>query len=375
MGKHHEEHIALCLTGDVMTGRGIDQILPHPCPPGIHEPAMDSALGYVRLAEEASGPLPRAVDPAYIWGDALAALDRLEPDLRIINLETAVTTSQDWEPKGINYRMHPANLPCLQAAGIDCCVLANNHVLDWGEAGLVETLASLRDAGLDTAGAGLDAAQARTPAILPLSKGGRVLVFAWGTESSGVPRRWAAAPGRPGVNFLPDLSDDTLEGIAGQIALFRRPHDLVIASLHWGPNWGYRIPEEHRRFARGLIDQAGVDLVHGHSSHHPLGLELYRDRLILYGCGDLLNDYEGIGGYESYRGELSLAYLPSLERSSGRLMALCMLPLRIRRFQLQRASDEDARWLCGVLEHESRVSGHAFILTADKRLELRRQEK
>ncbi|MFZ5466458.1 MAG: CapA family protein [Pseudomonadota bacterium] len=372
MGKHHEKHITLCLTGDVMTGRGIDQILPHPCPPGIHEPAMDSALGYVRLAEEASGPLPRAVDPAYIWGDALAVLDRLKPDLRIINLETAVTTSQDWEPKGINYRMHPANLPCLQAAGIDCCVLANNHVLDWGQAGLVETLASLRDAGLDTAGAGLDAAQALTPAILPLSKGGRVLVFAWGAENSGVPRRWAAASGRPGVNFLPDLSDATLEGIAGQISSFRRPGDLVIASLHWGPNWGYLIPEEHRRFARGLIDRAGVGLVHGHSSHHPLGLELYRDRLILYGCGDLLNDYEGIGGYESYRGELSLFYLPVLERSSGRLIAMGMVPMRVKRFRLQRASEEESGWLCRVLERESRVPGHTFMLAETGHLQLRR---
>lgn len=372
MGEHQGHLVTLCLTGDVMTGRGIDQILPHPCPPRIHEPAMDSALGYVRLAEEASGPIPRKVDPTYLWGDALAALERLRPDLRIINLETAVTTSQDWEPKGINYRMHPANLPCLQAAKIDCCVLANNHVLDWGEAGLIETLASLRDAGLETAGAGRDTAQAASPAILPLPKGGRVLVFAWGAESSGIPRRWAAAPDRPGVNLLPDLSKATLAGMAEQIASFRRPGDLVIASLHWGPNWGYRIPEEHRRFARGLIDQAGVDLVHGHSSHHPIGLELYRERLILYGCGDLLNDYEGIGGYTSYRGELSLLYLPVLERSSGRLLAMSMLPMRIKRFRLQHASEEEAGWLCRVLERESKIPGHAFMLTETGQLQLRR---
>jgi poly-gamma-glutamate capsule biosynthesis protein CapA/YwtB (metallophosphatase superfamily) len=63
----------------------------------------------------------------------------------------------------------------------------------------------------------------------------------------------------------------------------------VVASVHWGPNWGYQIAESQRRFARGLID-AGVDLVHGHSSHHPIGMELYRDPLICYGCGDFVND-------------------------------------------------------------------------------------
>lgn len=372
MGENQGGSVTLCLTGDVMTGRGIDQILPHPCPPEIHEPAMDSALGYVRLAEQVSGPLPRAVEPAYIWGDALAELDRLRPDLRIINLETAVTTAQDWEPKGINYRMNPSNLPCLQAAGIDCCVLANNHVLDWGEDGLIETLACLHEAGFETAGAGLDADQAAAPAILPLPRGGRVLIFAWGMESSGVPRRWAAGPGRPGVNHLPDLSDETLQRIAHQIGTYRRPGDTVIASLHWGPNWGYRIPSEFRRFAHGLIDHAGVALVHGHSSHHPIGMETYEGRLILYGCGDLLNDYEGIGGYEEYRGDLSLLYLATLERSTGRLEALRLLPMRIRRFRLQRASAEEARWLCDMLVRESRLPDARFTVTTDGQLELRR---
>ncbi len=177
---------------------------------------------------------------------------------------------------------------------------------------------------------------------------------------------------RPGGNVLPDLSTATLEGITRQISSFRRRGDLVIASLHWGPNWGYRIPEEHRRFARGLIDQAGVDLVHGHSSHHPLGLELYRDRLILYGCGDLINDYEGIGGYESYRGELSLFYLPVLERSSGRLIAMSMVPMRIKRFRLQQASEEESGWLCGVLERESKTPGHTFMLAGSGQLQLRK---
>lgn len=125
--------ITIFLTGDVMVGRGIDQILPHPGDPAIHESYMKSALGYVELAERTSGPIPRPADWAYIWGNALGELRRMAPDLRVINLETSITRSDEyWRNKGINYRMNPKNMAVLTTAGIDYCSLANNHVLDWG---------------------------------------------------------------------------------------------------------------------------------------------------------------------------------------------------------------------------------------------------
>ncbi|MDZ7801071.1 MAG: CapA family protein [Trueperaceae bacterium] len=84
-----------------------------------------------------------------VWGDVLHELQRVRPDARIVNLETAVTTSDDWDrQKGIHYRMHPGNVALLRAAGIDVAVLGNNHVLDWGAGGLRETLTVLRDAGV-----------------------------------------------------------------------------------------------------------------------------------------------------------------------------------------------------------------------------------
>ena len=274
--------MTLFLCGDVMTGRGIDQVLPHPGNPVLHEGYATSALDYVALAERANGPIPRPAEFAYVWGDALAEWARNAPDLRIVNLETAVTTRDDWQRgKGIHYRMHPANVPCLTAAGIDCCVLANNHVLDWGDAGLAETLDTLRRAGLQRAGAGRDRAEAAAPAVLPVAGKGRVLVFAYGAQSSGIPPVWAAAAGLPGVNLLPDLSPATLQQIAAQVQAIKQPADVVVASIHWGSNWGYAVPAAHQRFAHGLIDRCGVDVVHGHSSHHPLGIELYRGRPIL----------------------------------------------------------------------------------------------
>ncbi len=350
--------MTLFLCGDVMTGRGIDQVLPHPGDPVLHEGYATSALDYVALAERVNGPIPRPAEFAYVWGDALAEWARIAPDLRIVNLETAVTTREDWQRgKGIHYRMHPANVPCLTAAGIDCCVLANNHVLDWGHAGLAETLEALRRSGLQTAGAGRDGAEAAVPAVLTVAGKGRVLVFSLGAQSSGIPPDWAAAAGLPGVNLLPDFSPATLRQIAAQVKAIKRPADVVVVSLHWGANWGYAVPAAHQRFAHGLIDQCGVDVVHGHSSHHPLGIEVYRGRPILYGCGDFLNDYEGIAGYEAYRGDLGLMYFLTVDAASGTLLRLRMIPMQTRRFRLHRASAKDTRWLREVLDREGRHLG------------------
>lgn len=361
--------ITLFLCGDVMTGRGIDQILPHPSRPQLHEPYMRSATGYVRLAEAVNGPIPRPADFAYPWGEALDELRQMAPDLRIVNLETAVTTSEDaWPGKGIHYRMHPRNLPCLTVAGLDCCVLANNHVLDWGYAGLAETLSSLHAVGINTAGAGRDADEAAAPAILTVPGKGRVLVFAWGLEDSGVPPGWAAGPGRPGINLLPELSSRSLSLAVGQIRAAQRPGDLVIASLHWGGNWGYTVSRAQRDFAHGLIDSAGVDVVHGHSSHHVKGMEVYRDRPILYGCGDFLNDYEGIAGYEEFRGELALMYFPSME--DGRLVRFTLTPTQTRCLQIRRAPEVGLRWLMATLNRESNRFGTRVTRLDAERLQV-----
>ena len=335
-----------------MTGRGIDQIMAHPCDPRLHEPYVQSALDYVRLAEQANGPIPGPVAPSYIWGDALEAGRRAAPDVRVGNFETSVTRSDAWLPKGINYRMSPQNAECLRAAGFDCCTLANNHVLDWGPDGLVDTLETLKRLGIRTAGAGRDQTEAAAPAILDVQGKGRVLVFAYACADSGVPHGWAAAAGRPGVNLI-GLSSADADAAAAWIGRHRRPGDVVVVSIHWGANWGYAVSDARRRFAQALIDRAGASIVHGHSSHHPLGTEVHRSRLILYGCGDFINDYEGIGGNTQFRPDLSLMYFPAVDPETGELVGLEMTPLRIRRLRLNAASRADAAWLATTLDRES----------------------
>lgn len=366
-----DEHvITLFLCGDVMTGRGIDQILPHPSHPRIHEPSVHSALDYVALAEDVNGPIARPVSADYIWGEALDELEQRAPDARIINLETAVTTHSHYEPKGINYRMHPKNMDCLTVAKIDCCVLANNHVLDWGCPGLLETLSTLRAVHLKHAGAGRNRHEAEAPAVIDVAGGGRVLIFAFGDGDCGIPPDWAATDDKPGVAYLRALSEATVERVSELVTRVKRPGDIVVMSLHWGGNWGYAVAPVQRRFARALIDKAGVDLVHGHSSHHPKAIEVYKGKLILYGCGDLLNDYEGIGGYEAFRGELGLMYFVRVDAKTGKLLQLKMTPMRIQHFKLNKCGQRDARWLAAVLNREGAEFGTGITFDDDHNLAL-----
>ncbi|MFJ8015780.1 CapA family protein [Streptomyces sp. NPDC096339] len=357
--------ITLCLAGDVMLGRGVDQILPHPGDPALAEAYVHDARSYVELAEASNGPIPRPVAFSWPWGDALPTIDRAAPDAVVLNLETSVTLSDDFAPgKGVHYRMHPANLPCLAAARPDVCVLANNHVLDFGRRGLAETLDVLAGAGFAVAGAGADAEAARRAAAVPLRGGGRVLVRSFGMPSSGIPPGWAASADRSGVDYVAEASEEAAASVAARIRREKRPGDVVVASVHWGSNWGYAVPRDQVRFAHALVD-GGADVVHGHSSHHPRPLELYRGRLIAYGCGDLINDYEGITGHEQYRDDLRLLYFPSIDPDGGALRALRIAPFRARRMRLREPPPEDFRWLRDLLGRISRGFAGPLALDTD----------
>jgi poly-gamma-glutamate capsule biosynthesis protein CapA/YwtB (metallophosphatase superfamily) len=147
---------------------------------------------------------------------------------------------------------------------------------------------------------------------------------------------------------------------------------LTFVSVHWGSNWGDEIAQAQVRFAHALID-GGVDVVHGHSSHHPRPIEVYRDRLVLYGCGDLINDYEGIAGHERYRSGLRLLYLATVARDTGELVALRMVPMHARRLRLDRASRADTDWLTRRMDRISRPFGVGIVPGPGGVLDLRRR--
>jgi len=337
--------IRVLLGGDVMTGRAIDQLFPTHARDDFGKPDHVPAARYLSWSVALHGAEMLPMRHDYIWGAALGMLDAVQPDFRLANLETAITTSDAWEDKPFTYRMHPANVGCLAAFGFDCLSLANNHVLDFGVDGLAETVATLRGAGIGHCGAGADDAEAARPHIHRLPGGKRILVFGWGFRDSGIPPQWRAGPDRPGVQLVEMVDDAARARMRETIATWRRDGDLVIASLHWGANWIGRVPASQRALARFLIDDAGVDLVHGHSAHHVLPAEVHSGKLILHGCGDLIDDAEGRPDSRKRKGHLGALYLADLDAATHRLRSFRFQPVERRRFRLELPSPDDMAWV------------------------------
>lgn len=211
-------------------------------------------------------------------------------DLAVVNLECAITSHErQWEgSKAFYFRAEPPAAAALARAGVDVVNLANNHALDFGREGLLETIDLLDRAGVASFGAGRTLDDAFEPAIVRASD--TRIGFVGFTDH---PSDFAATERDAGVAYL-DLEHDRERSLARMtkaIAAAReRGADLVVASAHWGPNFNDHPEPEIVWFAHHLVD-AGADLVFGHSRHVFHGVELYRRTPILYAAGDLVDDY------------------------------------------------------------------------------------
>lgn len=290
-----EKMLKIGLMGDVMVGRLVNEKLAH-------------------------------VQPDYIWGDLLPLLRA--NDLNLINLEAALTLSDQIVPKVFNFKADPDRVHSLQKGSIHIANLANNHVLDFSEEGLLDTLKTLDEAGIKHVGAGKNSQEASAPVILEMKQTKLGFLGCTDNEPS-----WAASPFHPGINYL-DVGD--LSSIGKAIEGVRPLADLLILSIHWGPNMRERPPQEFIDFAHALIDQ-GVDLIHGHSAHIFQGVEVYKGKIILYDTGDFIDDY-AVDPY--LRNDRSFLFL--IECSHKRIQRLTLLPTLISRFQVNRAKGKEA---------------------------------
>lgn len=247
--------VTLCLTGDLMLGRLVNEAL----------------LRY---------------GAAYPFGNVLEVFHRAH--LRVVNLECVISDRgrpfSRWE-KAFHFRAHPRALEALQLARVDCVVLANNHVLDYEEEAFLQMLELLEESHIPYVGAGRNLAEARRPVLL--SAGEYTLgVVAFTDNEPG----WKAGPHTPGTHYLP-VAPESLPVLREQIGQARaQGADWVVVSAHWGPNMRLYPPPHFRAFAHALIE-AGADVFHGHSAHVFQGLEVYQGKPILYDCGEFVDDY------------------------------------------------------------------------------------
>ena len=324
----HRLMLRLFVCGDVMLGRGIDQLFKLHCDPQLYESFVKDARYYIPPNME-----DKSYTKSYVWGELLSDPLFKQADARIINLETSITTSADHQDKAVLYKMHPANIEILTVAHINYCHLANNHVGDWGLSGLLETIQTLDKSNVVYGGVGQTHRQALAPKFLTIGDK-RLAIFSYGDVSSGVPATWIA-----NVNVIDIAKPGTKEEVVKHIRSVSA--DFYLLSIHWGSNWGFDVPAIEQEFAHYLIDEGGVDLIHGHSSHHFRPLEIYRHKLIMYGCGDLINDYEIIASDPQYLSHISLAYYLSYDWVTRKFSELVIHVYQMHRLQLISAADSD----------------------------------
>jgi poly-gamma-glutamate synthesis protein (capsule biosynthesis protein) len=290
----------------------------------------------------------RKFGASYAWGNTLPLLR--SADVRLINLECVIAaTGKPWTRthKTFHFRAEPIAMDSLLVARIDCVSLANNHVLDYGEDALEEMLQRLDSKGIAHAGAGRNLAEATRPAVLTVGST-RIAVTAFTDNQP----EWAASPAAPGVNFISvEAGDANLQRFEESIGSVRTSADLIVCSAHWGPNMRLRPPPEFRRLAHRLID-GGVDLFYGHSAHVFQGIEVYREKPILYDTGDYVDDY---AVDRELRNDRSFLFLLELSREGIR--SIDLFPTLISRQQVNLATGSEFSVTCRTMQELSAEMG------------------
>ena len=276
-------------------------------------------------------------DPAGVWGSTLDRLRGL--DALVANLECCVSDrGRRWPDKTYYFRADPSfAVGALRAAEASVVSLANNHVLDFREPALADTRTHLADAGVAHAGAGPDRDAALDPAVV--EAGGLTVATVAFTDQF---RPYAATEDGAGTAYavLHPSAGRTrrLVRTALERASDHEP-DLVVVSLHWGPNWVTAPGKTQQAFARWLVDR-GVDVVHGHSAHVLQGVEVYRSRPIIYDAGDFVDDYIHKEGLHNKRSALF-----ELVVTDGSLAELRVVPVEIEDETATLADEDATAWV------------------------------
>jgi poly-gamma-glutamate synthesis protein (capsule biosynthesis protein) len=289
-----------------------------------------------------------AQGPRHIWGDVLPIIR--EADLSLVNLECAIAESGEpfAPPRAFYFRAAPEATHALDVAGIDYVTLSNNHTMDYQSPALLDTIGHLDDHGIAHAGAGENMQEASQPAVLE-AKGIKVGVVAFADHFE----EYAATESEPGTNVIPITPDEVhFRRVRESIQAARAAGpDLVVFSIHWGPNFTRAPSQEFTEFAHAVID-AGADIFHGHSAHVFHGIEIYRDRPILYDTGDLINDYYVD---RQYRNDQQLLFL--IHVKCGQIERVELFPIQIHQIQVNRASGDTFDEIAKRIETLSQVFG------------------
>jgi len=308
-----EDTIRLGLAGDVMLGRLVNERL--------------KALPY-----------------EYVWGNMLPLMK--EMDINVINLETTFTKSIRKVPKTFNFKAEPDRVKCLAVANVTIASIANNHILDYSEEGMMETIATLTGEGIQHAGAGYNLQEA-AKAARHICKGIRIGVLGF-TDNEPL---WKAGARTPGTNYIDIDSSKEREAALSAIQELKGEVDCCIVSIHWGPNMRERPPRQFISFAHAMAEH-GADIIHGHSAHIFQGIEVYHNKLILYDTGDFVDDYQ-VDPF--LRNDRTFFFICAIAKSG--VQSVSLIPALIDNFQVNRATGEDYEWCVQRMKRLSKELG------------------
>jgi poly-gamma-glutamate capsule biosynthesis protein CapA/YwtB (metallophosphatase superfamily) len=243
--------------------------------------------------------LARTVGQEVLSSGSQVVFSGVEPafdtaDVLVGNLECAITSGGIPQKKKFTFDAPPETAQALSTAGFDVLSLANNHAMDYGSAGLLDTLKILDTYGIAPVGAGSDAAEAHSPVIL-VRNGLRLAFLAYADvsiESDGFDTRsWIAGPAQPGIAWA------DIDQMSADIAAAKDRADVVIVFLHFGYEISTILPNVsayQQQEARAAID-AGATLVIGSHPHFLQPIERYHGGLIAYSLGNFVfDDYLGV---------------------------------------------------------------------------------
>jgi poly-gamma-glutamate capsule biosynthesis protein CapA/YwtB (metallophosphatase superfamily) len=237
-------------------------------------------------------------DPDTAFGPVAGPLK--SADLAMVNLETAVTTAGAPAPKQFVFRAPPAAFRAVRSAGVDVVTMANNHGMDYGEAGLRDSVAAGRQAGLPTVGIGRDATEAYRPYVTTV-KGNKVAVIgATQVLDDNLIQAWTATDAKAGLASAKDVP--RLERAVRQA---RGSADILIVNLHWGQELNSCATPAQRDLAGRLID-AGADAVVGSHAHVLQAGGFRNGKYVHYGLGNFL--FYNSAGRTAQSGVLTLTF-------------------------------------------------------------------
>jgi poly-gamma-glutamate capsule biosynthesis protein CapA/YwtB (metallophosphatase superfamily) len=296
----NSKDLSIGLMGDVMIGRSVDPVI--------------SREGF-----------------SYVWGDVLPILRRT--DVNIINLETTLTTSTKEVQKVFNFKATPEKINSLKEGHITFANLANNHILDYSEEGLAETLHTLQDANIQYTGAGMNEEEAAKPAFIE-KNGFRLKLLGLTDNEPG----WKAGARKSGINYINVSVKNQRQKVLKTIAEVRKNSDMVIISIHWGPNMREEPSDEFIAFAHEMAEH-GADIIHGHSAHIFQGIEVYHNKILLYDTGDFIDDYVVDPVLKNNH---SFLFLMEVSRKGIERMRL--IPVLISNYQVNLAKEKSYEW-------------------------------